>query len=120
MDKEKFSYFVARYSGLHNEELAQLCQGSDALADDANAALNYVLMQRGITREALKASNLVAPPVAPKPKKNWPLIVAQLIGVVVAAGIARLITDSTPNWGKLMILCVFAWIGIFRFFRKSK
>lgn len=64
MDQSKLSYFTARYSALDREELGDLVEKRNDLAEEAIAALDDVLARQGLSQE-----DVYTPP-APLRKKT--------------------------------------------------
>ena len=64
MDQSKLSYFTSRYAALDRDELADLVERRSDLADEAIAALDHVLSQRGLSQ-----TDIYTPP-APIPTRT--------------------------------------------------
>jgi hypothetical protein len=64
MDQSKLSYFTSRYSALDRDELDDLVERRGDLADEAIAALDHVLAQRGFSQ-----TDVYTPP-APIPTRT--------------------------------------------------
>lgn len=63
MDQSKLSYFTSRYSALDPDELGELVERRADLADEAIAALDQVLAQRGLSQ-----TDVYTPPASLPPK----------------------------------------------------
>ena len=64
MDQSNFNYFTSKYASLDHEELGDLVERRADLADEAIAALDQVLTQRGLSQ-----TDVFTPP-APIPPKT--------------------------------------------------
>lgn len=62
MDQSKLSYFTSRYSALDRDELGDLVERRADLADEAIAALDYVLAQRGLSQTDVFTAPAPIPP----------------------------------------------------------
>ena len=62
MDQSKLSYFTSRYSALDRDELGDLVERRADLADEAIAALDHVLAQRGLSQTDVFTAPAPIPP----------------------------------------------------------
>lgn len=123
MDKDKLDYFVARYGEFDEDALAELQIRIDTLAEEAAAALDIVLVRRGIDRTSLvqRAKESEAP-MRSVPKRNAKLMAAQLAAVSVVVVLSKALAEILPRWvGLIVLLGCIGLLGywIFRWFRKK-
>ena len=69
MDQSKLSYFISRYSALDRDELGDLVERRADLADEAVAALDQVLAQRGLSQTDLYTPPMPIPPKTAEQEK---------------------------------------------------
>ena len=125
MDKAKLEYFVSRYSELDEDDLAEVHSRADTLAEEASAALETVLAQRGIDRTLLVklAKENEEPPPSLEPKRSKWLMAAQLGGAAFIIGFSSALAKATPRWVGLLIVLGYLVYGVywvFRWFSKKK
>ena len=64
MDNSKYAYFLAKFSAVNLDELHELVGRRDSLADEAIAALDTVIAERGLTTLAAHAGTASGDAVA--------------------------------------------------------
>lgn len=99
MDQSKLSYFTSRYSALDRDELGDLVERRADLADEAIAALDQVLAQRGLSQ-----TDVFTPP-APVPPKTAEQETAEVIKETKLA--IELLRSWVATACKFMIAMVF-------------
>lgn len=121
MDQVKLSYFQSRYSQLDADGLAELMQRRDSLAEEACAALDHALAQRGVSPGMLRRYSADTPAEAPAvSKRNWKLIAVQLVGALLALFAASALAHIVPRWLSLLSLLVFLCWWVFGTLRQKR
>lgn len=110
MDSEKVSFFHARFSSFDADALAELNQRRESLAEEACAALDQVLLEKGMSASMLsRFSTPKADMPATVQKRNWRLAGVQLIGALVVMVFASALAKTLPTW--LSLLLVFGFVS---------
>jgi len=100
MDSEKISFFKARFSSFDADALAELNERRETLAEEACAALDQVLLEKGLSASMLsRFSTAKAELPVSVQKRNWRLAGLQLIGAFVIMVFANVLTNILPREG---------------------
>jgi hypothetical protein len=111
MNQERVSYYLEHYRALDPDYLAELCEKSDTLVEEASEALNTVVSDRKLDRATLLASaQEIAIETSPKKSGRWSWrIFIQLVAVGLIAVFANGFAKVAPFW--LSIWVVLAFLG---------
>ena len=128
MDQSKLSYFTSRYSALDHDELGDLVEKRADLADEAIAALDQVLAQRGLsgtdvymppapiltqTAEQEKAEVVKETKLAIKLLRSWVATACKFMVAMVCIAPAQQLSRAVglgAIWSGLVVLVV-AYVG---------
>lgn len=128
MDQSKLSYFTSRYSALDRDELGDLVERRGDLADEAIAALDQVLAQRGLsqtdvytppgpiptrTAEQEEAEVVKETKLAIKLLRSWAATACKFMVAMICIAPAQQILRAVGSgaiWSGLVVL-VAAYVG---------
>ena len=111
MDADKLHFFRTRYAGFDADALAELNERRESLAEEACAALDQILSEKGLSATMLsRFSATELPPIAPK--RNWKLAGLQLVGALLVISLTNAFIHIVPMWVSLLIFLGFLswWI----------